>query len=107
MRENLDKKELATEEEPGACAHCRMQGELAVQCVGYGGAWMQHILGSQGAHCADLILGVKCGSRLSPPLQSPRYANGSVLKAEPVSTNVHGDALVVSYLGVGGALINS
>lgn len=43
------------EEKSRACAHCRMQGEIAVQCVGHLGAWMQHILASHRAHCADLI----------------------------------------------------
>lgn len=98
MQEDLGKKkELATEEESGACAHCRMQGEVAVQCVGHLG-----ILVSRRAHCADLIRGVQYDSRLSPPKQSSHNAsNGGVLKAKLVSIKIHGDARVVSYLGEG------
>lgn len=63
---------------------------------------MQHILVSHRAHCADLIRGVQYDLRLRPPKQSSHDAsNGGVLKAKPVSIKVHGDALVVSYLGEG------
>jgi hypothetical protein len=40
-QEDLGKKEMAMKKESGACAHCGMQGEFAVQCVGYLDAWVQ------------------------------------------------------------------
>ena len=73
------------EEESGVWAHCGMPGELAVQRAGHLGARMLHPLGTHGAYCADLIGGVQCGARLNPPLQAPH--NGSVFKAQPVSTD--------------------